>query len=90
MGAFDGIRIPYDKGYPTGGFKNEYEYFDNQSAFSFFKGFGELELAELLFDAELNNDDMVWVPRERLGDGKIGLKTWYVKALLVEHSRTAQ
>ena len=47
MGAFDGIRIPYDKGYPTAGFNNPYEYFSN-FPFSFFEGFGEPELRKLL------------------------------------------
>jgi hypothetical protein len=39
MGAFDGIRIPYDWGYPTAGFNDPYQYFSTQSAFCFLVGY---------------------------------------------------
>ena len=85
MGAFDGIRIPYDRGYPTESFKLHYQYFPNQTSFSFFKGFGLAELQQLLTDAEDNSHDTVWVPSEYKDRSKIGLKTWYVRALIKEH-----
>jgi hypothetical protein len=84
MGAFDGLRIPYDKGYPTVGFNNPYQYFSNFS-FSFFKGFGEPELRKLLAKAEANGSDTVWVPEQYGRSSGIGLHTWYVKALLLHH-----
>jgi len=85
MGAFDGIRIPYDRGYPTTGFTNPYQYFKTQTAFSFFKGFGIEELKQLLAEANAEGDDTVWVPKERKDLGRIGLSTWYVRALIKEH-----
>ena len=85
MGAFDGIRIPYDKGYPTSGFKHEYDYFPNQPAFDFFKGFGAAELKLLLTNAEIAGNDTVWVPHEHPGNGHKGLSIWYVRALIAEH-----
>ena len=85
MGAFDGIRIPYDRGYPTGGFNNPHQNFSNFS-FSFFEGFGEPELRELLAAAEARGSDTVWVPdRFNKRSSGIGLHTWYVKALLDHH-----
>lgn len=85
MGAFDGIRIPYDKGYPTEDFKRQYQYFSTQTAFSFFKGFGIEELRLLLSEAEANESDTVWVPSEYKDRSRIGLKAWYVRALIKEH-----
>jgi hypothetical protein len=85
MGAFDGIKIPYDKGYPTTGYDNNYEYFSTQTAFSFFEGFGITELKQLLTDAESKGCDTVWVPEKRGRSSGIGLSTWYVKALIQEH-----
>lgn len=86
MGAFDGIRIPYDKGYPTTDFKLEYNHFSTQSSFNFFKGFGIEELRKLLAEAEHDKCDKVYVPHERgPGWGHIGLRTWYVRALIEEH-----
>lgn len=85
MGAFDGIRIPYDKGYPTTGFNVPYDYFANQSSFSFFKGFGVDELRTLLAQAESLDSDTVWVPQERKDWGTKGLRTWYVRALIEHH-----
>lgn len=90
MGAFDGIRIPYDKGYSTTNNSSTYEYFSTQSAFSFFKGFGIEELKQLLVAAEDKGWDMVWVPQERKGQGRIGLNTWYVRALIEEHNLRAK
>ena len=84
MGAFDGLRIPYDTGYPTVGFNNPHQYFSNFS-FSFFKGFGEPELRKLLAKAEANGSDTVWVPEQYGRSSGIGLHTWYVKALLLHH-----
>ena len=85
MGAFDGLKIPYDKGYPTTGFNVPYEYFPTQSAFSFFKGFGITELIQLLTDAETNGHDTVWIPPQYPTQGSSGLNTWYVRALINEH-----
>lgn len=85
MGAFDGIKIPYDKGYPTEGFKLPYQYFPTQTAFSFFKGFGIEELRQLLAEAESRSWDTVWVPSEYKDRSAIGLKVWYVRALIKEH-----
>ena len=85
MGAFDGIRIPGDKGYPSVGFNNPYQYFSNFS-FSFFEGFGEQELRQLLAQALARGSDTVWVPeRFNKRSSGIGLHTWYVKALLDHH-----
>lgn len=85
MGAFDGIRIPYDRGYPTVGFNNPHQNFSNFS-FSFFEGFGEPELRLLLAAAEANSRDTVWVPdRFNKRSSGIGLHTWYVRALLQHH-----
>jgi len=85
MGAFDGIRIPYDKGYPTAGFNNPHQYFPNY-CFSFFEGFGEPELRKLLAAAEAQNSDTVWVPEKfNKRSSGIGLDTWYVRALLKHH-----
>ena len=85
MGAFDGIKIPYDKGYPTVGFNNPYQYFSNH-CFSFFEGFGEPELRQLLAIAESKGSDTVWVPeRFNKRSSGIGLHTWYVRALIEEH-----
>ncbi len=84
MGAFDTVRVPYDKGYPTVGFNNPHQYFSNY-CFSFFEGFGEPELRKLLATAEAKGSDTVWVP-EKYGRGSgIGLHTWYVRALIKEH-----
>jgi hypothetical protein len=83
MGAFDGIKIPYDSGYSSAGFNNPYEYFPNQGAFKFFKGFGIEELKQLLVDAEARGSDMVWVPQEHRHT--TGLRTWYVRALIKHH-----
>jgi hypothetical protein len=84
MGAFDGIKIPYDSGYSSAGFNNPGQYFSNY-CFSFFKGFGEPELRKLLATAEAKGSDTVWVP-EQYGRGSgIGLHTWYVRALLKHH-----
>lgn len=84
MGAFDGVRIPYDTGYPTVGFNNPHQYFSN-FCFGFFEGFGEPELRKLLAAAEAKGSDTVWVP-EQYGRGSgIGLHTWYVRALIKEH-----
>lgn len=87
MGAFDGIRIPYDKGYPTTGFKREYDYFKTQPAFQFFNGFGMPELKALFAKAEQEDDPVVWVPHHRSGGGHIGLSTWYVSALIKEYDK---
>jgi hypothetical protein len=85
MGAFDGIRIPGDRGYPTAGFNNPYQYFSNFS-FSFFEGFGEPELRQLLAQALARGSDTVWVPdRYNPRSSGIGLHTWYVQALLDHH-----
>ena len=85
MGAFDGIRIPYDRGYPTTGFSNTGQYFPNY-CFHFFEGFGEPELRQLLADAEDKNRDTVWVPdKYNKRSSGIGLSTWYVRALLNHH-----
>jgi len=84
MGAFDGIRIPYDKGYPTAGFNNPYPYFPNY-CFSFFEGFGEPELRKLLADADAKGIDTVWVPEKYHRSSGIGLHTWYIRALLNHH-----
>ena len=85
MGAFDGIRIPYDKGYPTVGFNNPHQNFSNFS-FSFFEGFGKPELRQLLAAAEARGSDTVWVPdRFNKRSSGIGLHTWYVRALLQHH-----
>lgn len=86
MGAFDGIKIPYDRGYPTGDFKNEYEYFPTQTAFRFFKGFGIDELKLLLAAADTAGHDTVWIPQQNPSQGRIGLRTWYVRALIKEHA----
>jgi hypothetical protein len=85
MGAFDSVRVPVDSGYSTVGFNNPYDYFSNQSSFSFFAGFGIDELNQLLVDAEDKGSDMLWVPQERKGQGRIGLNTWYVRALIKQH-----
>lgn len=91
MGTFCGIRIPYDtevaygKDYLTSKVDNTDQYFSNQSAFRFFKGFGIEELKLLLADAESQGQDTLWVPRERPVDGCIGLSTWYVRALIKQH-----
>lgn len=92
MGAFDGYWIP------GGGRigercviasetkpKKEYQYFSNQSSFEFFKGFEMTELKALLAEAEQDNNDIIWVPQERPGQGRKGLHTWYVKALIKEY-----
>ena len=85
MGAFDGIRIPYDRGYPTVGFNNPYQSFSNFT-FSFFEGFGEPELRNLLAIAEAKGSDTVWVPKRfNKRSSGIGLDTWYVRALLKHH-----
>lgn len=88
MGAFDGIRIPYDKGYPTSDYHNPYEYFPTQTAFRFFKGFGMPELKKLLAESDNSNSKVVYVPQERRGSGSIGLDSWYVRALIQEHEQT--
>lgn len=85
MGAFDGLQIPYDNGYPTCSYNNTYQFFSNY-CFSFFKGFGETELRALLKEAEESNRDRVWVPSEH--SGKIGLHVWYVRALLAHYFKT--
>lgn len=85
MGAFDGIRIPYDSGYSSGGFSNQYDYFPTQSAFKFFDGFGMKELIELLTEAELSDSNTVYIPHERPGNGHIGCSTWYIRALITEY-----
>jgi hypothetical protein len=85
MGAFDGIKIPYDRGYPSAGFNNPHQYFSN-SCFYFFEGFGEPELRKLLAAAEARGSDTVWVPeRFNKRSSGIGLHTWYVRALLKHH-----
>jgi len=84
MGAFDGLKIPYDSGYSSAGFNNPHRYFPNY-CFSFFDGFGEPELRELLAVAEAKGSDTVWVPQERKERGRIGLDTRYVTALLEYH-----
>ena len=85
MGAFDGIKIPYDSGYSSSGFNNPDQYFSNY-CFSFFKGFGELELRKLLAAAEEKGSDTVWVPdKYNKRSSGIGLHTWYVRALLKHH-----
>lgn len=84
MGAFDGVRIPYDKGYPTVGFNKSHQYFSNY-CFSFFDGFGEPELRKLLAAAEAKGSDTVWVPEQYGRGSKIGLHTWYVRALIKEY-----
>jgi len=85
MGAFDGTRIPGDKGYPSRGFNNPYQIFPNYT-FSFFEGFGEQELRERLAQALARGSDTVWVPeRFNKRSSGIGLHTWYVKALLDHH-----
>jgi hypothetical protein len=84
MGAFDG----YWGGYGGGGGvskRETYPYFSNQSSFEFFKGFEMPELKALLAEAERDGDDTVWVPQERPGEGRKGLKTWYVRALIKEY-----
>jgi hypothetical protein len=82
MGAFDGVKVPYDSGYPICDCENTHRFFSNY-CFSFFKGFGEGELRALLKEAEESNRDTVWVPAEH--SGKIGLHAWYVRALLDHH-----
>jgi hypothetical protein len=84
MGAFDGIKIPYDSGYSSAGFNNPDQYFSNY-CFSFFKGFGEPELRKLLAEAEEKGSDTVWVPTPRGKYSGPGLHTWYVRALLKHH-----
>jgi hypothetical protein len=85
MGAFDGIKIPYDSGYSSAGFNNPHRYFSNY-CFSFFEGFGEPELRKLLAKAEAKGSDTVWVPDQyNKRSSGIGLHTWYVRALLNHH-----
>lgn len=62
--------------------ENNFEYFKTQTAFSFFKGFGLVELKTLYEEALEDEDETVWIPQPRPKMGKIGLSTWYVKALL--------
>lgn len=82
MGAFDG----YVRSSPViSQDRVAYEYFETQSAFRFFEGFGINELTQLLEIAITNNSNKVWVPKEGVGNGHIGLGTWYVKALINEH-----
>lgn len=83
MGAFDGLKI-YG-GYGGQCAARSHTYFKNQSAFSFFEGFGLPELKQLLSDAEKNDDNMIWVPQERRENGRIGLSIWYVRALIKEN-----
>jgi hypothetical protein len=90
MGAFDGY-------WGWGGNSNSftgvskraiYPYFSNQSSFEFFKGFEMPELKALLAEAERDGDDTIWVPQEQPGQGRKGLKTWYVRALIKEYDDT--
>jgi hypothetical protein len=87
MGAFDSVRVPYDSGYPTVGFGSDTttKHFYNQSSFSFYDGFGLAELTKLLADADAHGYDTLWVPSEYKGRQTVGLKTWYVRALIKEH-----
>lgn len=57
-------------------------YVPNQSAFHLFEGFGIHELQSLLDGAIGKSQDTVWVPSKYNRGGHIGLRTWYVKALL--------
>lgn len=83
MGAFDGyVRSSYSG---FGKIDPSERYFNNQSAFNFFEGFGLHELKALLARAEVIGDTTVWVPRKRAQDGSIGVSTWYVRALIAEH-----
>jgi hypothetical protein len=85
MGAFDGIKIPYDRGYSSAGFDNSCQIFSNFT-FGFFEGFGEPELRNLLAIAEAKDSDTVWVPdKYNKRSSGIGLDTWYVRALLKHH-----
>jgi hypothetical protein len=81
MGAFDGYQLP--RGCPektdTG------EYFNTQSAFHFFEGFGLNELKALLTEAESEDEDTLWVPDKYQKSSGIGLSTWYVRALIDHH-----
>jgi hypothetical protein len=87
MGAFDGYWGGYGGygGYGGVSKRETYPYFSNQSSFEFFKGFEMPELKALLVEAERDGDDTVWVPQERPGEGRKGLKTWYVRALIKEY-----
>lgn len=80
MGAFDGFTIPCQRvpSSPT----TCYQRFPNYT-FSFFKGFGEAELKNLLSKALADNSETVWVPQKN--GSSIGLETWYVKALVEHH-----
>ena len=85
MGAFDGYWGGYG-GY-AGKTQEHFQYFETQTAFSFYKGFGMPELRALCDKAEQEQSDTVWVPNERPGHGHIGLRTWYVKALIEEYNK---
>ena len=45
------------------------------------------ELKALLAEAERDGDDQIWVPQERPWQGRKGLHTWYVKALIKEYDK---
>lgn len=93
MGAFDcywvpgGIRVGELRVIGSGT-KKEYSYFNTQPAFEFFDGFKMPELKALLSKAEAEVSDTIWVPNSRGPDwGHIGLKTWYVRALINEYDK---
>jgi hypothetical protein len=92
MGAFDGYWIPGGRRIGEVHIvasgtqpRKQYLWFSNQSSFEFFNGFEMPELKALLAEAERDGDNTVWVPQERPGEGRKGLKTWYVRALIKEY-----
>lgn len=91
MGAFDSYVRDRYSGYVSSDTpatpKKEYQYFDNQSSFEFFKGFEMLELKALLAEAELACYDTVWVPDKYGKSSGKGLHTWYVKALINQYDK---
>lgn len=83
MGAFDGL-IP--SVYLTCGSSKTpakvYPYIRHQPSFNLFKDFGLDELELLVCAAEVNNEDMVWIPQERRDYGRVGLSTWYARGVV--------
>lgn len=87
MGAFDGIKIPYDDGYPIGGYYSDpaEQYVKGQPAFNFTKSFTVKDLCSLLEAAESAGRECLWVPKA--GSSGIRLDTWYARALLKEYTK---